>query len=305
MAIRKQKGAAAADTTTAGHVKDMRLAREGRARIEWAERNMPVLRAIRARFAKERPLRKMRIAARLHVTTETANLARTLQAGGAEVFLCGSNPLSTQDDVAAALVGHYGIPTFAIKGEDHKTYYSHIVTCIEARPNITMDDGCDLVTVLHTKKTNFLRDVFAGTEETSTGVTRLRAMAADKKLRFPVIAINDADTKHLFDNRYGTGQSSLDGVLRATNMLVAGSTVVVAGYGWCGRGLASRAKGMGATVLVTEVNPLRALEAAMDGYQVVAMADAAPRGDLFITVTGNKSVLRKEHFESMKDGAIG
>jgi adenosylhomocysteinase len=304
MAIRKQKGAAAADTTTAGHVKDMRLAREGRARIEWAEKNMPVLRAIRARFAKEKPLRKMRIAACLHVTTETANLARTLQAGGAEVFLCGSNPLSTQDDVAAALVGHYGIPTFAIKGEDHKTYYSHIVTCIEARPNITMDDGCDLVTVLHTKKTNFLRDVFAGTEETSTGVTRLRAMAADKKLRFPVIAINDADTKHLFDNRYGTGQSSLDGVLRATNMLVAGSTVVVAGYGWCGRGLAARAKGMGATVMVTEIDPLRALEAQMDGYISCSMAEAAPKGDLFITVTGNKSVIRREHFAAMKDGAI-
>ena len=220
------------------------------------------------------------------------------------MFLCGSNPLSTQDDVAASLVADFGIPTFAIKGEDHKTYYSHIVSCIEAKPHITMDDGCDLVTVLHTKMKPYLKDVFAGTEETSTGVTRLRAMAADKTLRYPVIAINDADTKHLFDNRYGTGQSTMDGVLRATNMLVAGSTVVIAGYGWCGRGLASRAKGMGATVLVTEVNPLRALEAAMDGYQVVAMADAAPRGDLFITVTGNKSVLRKEHFAAMKDGAI-
>jgi adenosylhomocysteinase len=305
MAIQKKKKAAvAAEAATPGHVKDIKLAREGRARIEWAERNMPVLRAIRARFAKERPLRGLRIAACLHVTTETANLARTLQAGGAEVFLCGSNPLSTQDDVAAALVGHYGIPTFAIKGEDHKTYYSHIVSCIEARPNITMDDGCDLVTVLHTKKTAFLKDVFAGTEETSTGVTRLRAMAADKKLKFPVIAINDADTKHLFDNRYGTGQSSMDGVLRATNMLVAGSTVVIAGYGWCGRGLAARAKGMGATVMVTEVDPLRALEAQMDGYISCSMAEAAPKGDLFITVTGNKSVIRKEHFAAMKDGAI-
>ena len=305
MAIRKQKGAAGAEApATPGHVKDLKLAREGRARIEWAERNMPVLRAIRARFAKEKPLKKMRIAACLHVTTETANLARTLQAGGAEVFLCGSNPLSTQDDVAAALVAHYGIPTFAIKGEDHKTYYSHIVSCIEARPNITMDDGCDLVTVLHTKKTAFLKDVFAGTEETSTGVTRLRAMAADKKLKFPVIAINDADTKHLFDNRYGTGQSSMDGVLRATNMLIAGSTVVIAGYGWCGRGLAARAKGMGATVMVTEVDPLRALEAQMDGYISCSMAEAAPCGDLFITVTGNKSVIRKEHFAAMKDGAI-
>lgn len=287
-----------------GHVKDMGLVRAGRARIEWADRNMPVLRAIRARFAKERPLKGVRIAACLHVTTETANLARTLQAGGAEVYLCGSNPLSTQDDVAAALVGHYGIPTFAIKGEDHKTYYSHIVSCIEARPHVTMDDGCDLVTVLHTKKTQYLKDVFAGTEETSTGVTRLRAMAADKKLKFPVIAINDADTKHLFDNRYGTGQSTLDGVLRATNMLVAGSTVVIAGYGWCGRGLAARAKGMGATVMVTEVDPLRALEAQMDGYITCSMAEAAPKGDLFITVTGNKSVIRKEHFLAMKDGAI-
>jgi adenosylhomocysteinase len=301
---RRANGAATNGAAVAGHVKDMRLVREGRLRIEWADRHMPVLRQIRARFAKERPLRGMKIAACLHVTTETANLARTLQAGGAEVFLCGSNPLSTQDDVAAALVGHYGIATFAIKGEDHKTYYSHILSCIEARPNLTMDDGCDLVTVLHTKKRNYLRDVHAGTEETSTGVTRLRAMAAGKVLRYPVIAINDADTKHLFDNRYGTGQSTMDGVLRATNMLIAGSTVVIAGYGWCGRGLAARAKGQGATVLVTEIDPLRALEAAMDGYQVVSMAEAAPRGDLFITVTGNKSVLRREHFAAMKEGAI-
>src|SRR5206468_6154043 len=278
--------------------------REGRRRIEWADRHMPVLRAIRARFARERPLRGTRIAACLHVTTETANLARTLQAGGAEVYLCGSNPLSTQDDVAAALVAHYGIATFAIKGEDHKTYYSHIVSCIEARPHVTMDDGCDLVTVLHTKMKSHLRGVFAGTEETSTGVTRLRAMAAHKVLRYPVIAINDADTKHLFDNRYGTGQSTMDGILRCTNMLIAGSTVVIAGYGWCGRGVATRAKGLGATVLVTEINPVRALEAAMDGFQVVSMAEAAPRGDLFITVTGNKSVLRREHFAAMKDGAI-
>ena len=295
---------AANSHAVAGHVKDMALAREGRMRIEWAERNMPVLRSIRARFAKQRPLRGVRIAACLHVTTETANLARTLQAGGAEVFICGSNPLSTQDDVAAALVAHYGIATFAIKGEDHKTYYSHIVSCIEARPHVTMDDGCDLVTVLHTKKKNYLRGVFAGTEETSTGVTRLRAMAAGKVLKYPVVAINDADTKHLFDNRYGTGQSTMDGIVRSTNMLVAGATVVIAGYGWCGRGLAVRAKGMGATVLVTEINPLRALEAQMDGYQVVSMAEAAPRGDLFVTVTGNKSVLRREHFAAMKDGAI-
>ncbi len=301
---KQQQSAAVAAAGRPGHIKDARLAREGRMRIEWADRNMPVLRAIRARFAKERPLKGVRIAACLHVTTETANLARTLQAGGAEVYLCGSNPLSTQDDVAAALVHHYGIATFAIKGEDHKTYYSHIVSCIEARPHITMDDGCDLVTVLHTKKKNYLRDVFAGTEETSTGVTRLRAMAASKVLRYPVIAINDADTKHLFDNRYGTGQSTMDGVVRSTNMLIAGSTVVIAGYGWCGRGLAARAKGMGATVLVTEINPVRALEAQMDGYESVSMAAAAPRGDLFITVTGNKSVLRREHFAAMKDGAI-
>jgi adenosylhomocysteinase len=287
-----------------GHVKDMKLAKEGKLRIEWADRHMPVVRAIRARFAKERPLRGLRIAACLHVTTETANLARTLKAGGAQVFVCGSNPLSTQDDVAASLVAHYDIPTYAIKGEDHKTYYSHILSCIEARPHVTMDDGCDLVTVLHTKKKSFLKEVMAGTEETSTGVTRLRAMAATKVLRYPVIAINDADTKHLFDNRYGTGQSTMDGILRCTNMLVAGSTVVIAGYGWCGRGVASRAKGMGATVLVTEINPLRALEAAMDGFQVVSMEEAAPRGDLFVTLTGNKSVLRREHFAAMKDGAI-
>jgi adenosylhomocysteinase len=303
-ASRRANGAANGHAAVSGHVKDLRLANEGRLRIEWADRQMPVLRAIRARFAKERPLRGMRIAACLHVTTETANLMRTLRAGGAETWLCGSNPLSTQDDVAAALTSLYDVPTFAIKGEDHDTYYSHIVSCIEARPHITMDDGCDLVTVLHTKKKSYLRDVFAGTEETSTGVTRLRAMAASKVLRYPVIAINDADTKHLFDNRYGTGQSTMDGILRSTNVLIAGSTVVIAGYGWCGRGVATRAKGLGATVLVTEINPVRALEAAMDGFQVVSMEEAAPRGDLFVTLTGNKSVLRREHFAAMKDGAI-
>src|SRR6187431_391993 len=255
-------------TTKRYDVKDLALAPEGVRRIQWADRQMPVLAAIRERFEREQPLSGYRISACLHVTTETANLARTLKAGGAEVFLCGSNPLSTQDDVAAALVAHYGIATFAIKGEDHKTYYSHIVSCIEARPHLTMDDGCDLVTVLHTKMKSYLRGVFAGTEETSTGVTRLRAMAAQKVLRYPVIAINDADTKHLFDNRYGTGQSTMDGIIRATNMLIAGSTVVIAGYGWCGRGVATRAKGLGATVLVTEINPVRALEAAMDGFQV-------------------------------------
>jgi adenosylhomocysteinase len=297
-------GASTNGTPVPGDVKDLSLAREGRLRIEWADRHMPVVRAIRARFAREKPLRGMRIAACLHVTTETANLARTLRAGGAQVFLCASNPLSTQDDAAAALVAYYGVPTFAIKGEDHRTYYSHIVSCIEARPHVTMDDGCDLVTTLHTKLRRYLRGVVAGTEETSTGVTRLRAMAKSKVLRYPVIAINDADTKHLFDNRYGTGQSTLDGVLRSTNMLVAGSTVVVAGYGWCGRGVAARAKGMGATVLVTEVNPLRALEAAMDGYQVVSMAEGARRGDLFVTVTGDKQVINRAHFLAMKDGAI-
>jgi adenosylhomocysteinase len=304
MPLTTRRAAAVNEPVVPGDVRDLRLAREGRVRIEWAERNMPVLRAIRARFNREKPLKGLRVGACLHVTTETANLMRTLKAGGAEVFLCGSNPLSTQDDVAASLIVHYGISTFAVKGEDHKTYYSHIVSCIGARPHITMDDGCDLVTVLHTKKRGYLKDVLAGTEETSTGVTRLRAMAADKTLRYPVIAINDAETKHFFDNRYGTGQSTMDGVIRSTNMLIAGSTVVVAGYGWCGRGVAMRAKGHGATVLVTEVNPVRAIEAQMDGYQVVSMAEAAPRGDLFITVTGNKSVLRREHFAAMKDGAI-
>jgi adenosylhomocysteinase len=304
MPLTIKRAAAVNEPVVPGDVRDLRLAREGRARIEWAERSMPVLRAIRARFTREKPLKGLRVGACLHVTTETANLMRTLKAGGAEVYLCGSNPLSTQDDVAAALIVHYGISTFAIKGEDHKTYYSHIVSCIEARPHITMDDGCDLVTVMHTRTRAYLKVVLAGTEETSTGVTRLRAMAADKTLRYPVIAINDAETKHFFDNRYGTGQSTLDGIIRSTNMLVAGSTVVIAGYGWCGRGVAMRAKGHGATVLVTEINPVRAIEAQMDGYQVVSMAEAAPRGDLFITVTGNKSVLRREHFAAMKDGAI-
>jgi adenosylhomocysteinase len=304
MPVKTKRAAAVNEPVIAGDVRDMGLARAGRVRIEWAERNMPVLRAIRARFNREKPLAGLRVAACLHVTTETANLMRTLKAGGAEVFLCGSNPLSTQDDVAAALIAEYGISTFAIKGEDQKTYYSHIVSCIEAQPHITMDDGCDLVTVLHTKKRGYLKGVLAGTEETSTGVTRLRAMAADRTLRYPVVAINDAETKHFFDNRYGTGQSTLDGIIRSTNMLIAGSTVVIVGYGWCGRGVAMRAKGHGATVLVTEVNPVKAIEAQMDGYQVVSMAEAAPRGDLFVTVTGNKSVLRREHFAAMKDGVI-
>jgi adenosylhomocysteinase len=282
----------------------LELAAEGKRRIEWAGRQMPVLAAIRERFAKEQPLKGMRIAACLHVTSETANLMRTLAAGGADIALCGSNPLSTQDEVAASLVADFGIATFAIKGEDHDTYYRHIEAAIAFSPTITMDDGCDLVSVLHSKHQDKAKAVVGGTEETTTGVTRLRAMAADKALRYPVIAINDADTKHLFDNRYGTGQSTLDGILRATNLLLAGSTVVVAGYGWCGRGVATRARGMGAIVLVTEIDPVKALEAAMDGFEVVTMAEAAPRGDLFVTLTGNKSVIRREHFQRMKDGAV-
>ena len=285
-------------------VASLALAPEGKRRIEWAERQMPVLSALRERFAKEKPLAGTRIAACLHVTSETANLMRTLAAGGAEVALCGSNPLSTTDEVAASLVADYGIGTYAIKGEDHDTYYRHIDQALAIRPTVTMDDGCDLVTILHTKRKDLAAGVFGGTEETTTGVIRLRAMAAEGVLAYPVIAINDADTKHLFDNRYGTGQSTLDGILRATNMLLAGSTVVVAGYGWCGRGVATRARGMGAIVLVTEIDPIKALEAAMDGFEVVPMADAAPRGDLFVTLTGNRSVIRREHFERMKDGAV-
>jgi adenosylhomocysteinase len=265
---------------------------------------MPVLRAIREKFEKEKPLDGLRIAACLHVTSETANLMRTLKAGGADAHLCASNPLSTSDEVAASLVADYGIPTYAVRGEDNDLYYKHIEQVLAAKPHVTMDDGCDLVTVLHTKMTESLEGVVGGTEETTTGVVRLHAMARDKVLRYPVIAINDADTKHLFDNRYGTGQSTIDGILRATNVLLAGSTFVVAGYGWCGRGLATRARGAGAVVLVTEINPLRALEAAMDGFEVVPMEVAARRGDIFVTVTGNRSVIRREHFERMKDGAI-
>jgi adenosylhomocysteinase len=285
-------------------VADLALAKEGKARIEWADRQMPVLRAIRERFAKERPLTGLRIAACLHVTSETANLMRTLQAGGAELALCASNPLSTSDEVAASLVADYKIATYAIKGEDNDTYYRHLAQAIAMGPTLTMDDGCDLVTELHTKHKDQLKGVVGGTEETTTGVTRLRAMAKDGVLGYPVVAINDADTKHLFDNRYGTGQSTVDGILRATNLLLAGSTVVVAGYGWCGRGFAMRARGMGAIVLITEIDPVKALEAAMDGFEVVPMKDAAPRGDLFVTLTGNRSVLRREHFDRMKDGAI-
>jgi adenosylhomocysteinase len=285
-------------------IKDIKLAEGGRRRIDWAEWEMPVLRLIRERFAKERPLKGIRIAACLHVTTETANLMHTLHDGGAEVVLTASNPLSTQDDVAAALVTHFEIPVFAIKGEDNVTYYKHINSALDHRPNITMDDGADLVSTLHKDRREMLKDVIGGTEETTTGVIRLRAMAADGALVFPVIAVNDAMTKHFFDNRYGTGQSTLDGIVRATNILLAGKNFVVAGYGWCGRGLAMRARGMGASVIVTEVDPLPALEAVMDGFRVIPMDEAARIGDIFVTLTGDINVIDKHHFESMKDGAI-
>lgn len=285
-------------------VKDLSLTPDGIARIEWADRFMPVLRLIRERFEQEQPLRGVKLAACLHVTTETANLMRTLKAGGAETFLCASNPLSTQDDVAAALTQEYGIPTFAIKGEDNDTYYRHINSVLDAEPTITMDDGADLVSVLHSERKHQLPGIIAGTEETTTGVIRLRSMAAEGVLSYPIIAVNDADTKHLFDNRYGTGQSTMDGIIRATNVLIAGSTVVVAGYGWCGRGVAMRARGLGAQVIVTEIDPLRALEAVMDGYRVMPMQDAATIGDVFITLTGDMHVLNEEHFAAMKDGAI-
>jgi adenosylhomocysteinase len=285
-------------------VKDLGLAEKGRNRIEWSERHMPVLRLIRRRFAKEQPLKGIRLSACLHITTETANLAITLKAGGADVVLCASNPLSTQDDVAASLVAHHGIPCFCIKGEDNETYYSHITAALDHKPQMTMDDGADLVSVLHSKRTELLPNVIGGTEETTTGVIRLKSMVRDGALKFPIIAVNDAQTKHLFDNRYGTGQSTIDGVIRATNVLLAGSTVVVAGYGWCGRGVAMRAKGMGATVIVTEVDPIKAIEAVMDGFLVMPMLQAAPLGDVFITLTGDKNVIRKVHFERMKDDAI-
>jgi adenosylhomocysteinase len=285
-------------------VRDLSLATGGRYRIEWAERDMPVLRQIRERFERERPLEGVRMSACLHVTTETANLMRTLQAGGADVVLTASNPLSTQDDVAAALVVHYEIPVFAIKGEDNATYYDHLKRALDHRPHITMDDGADLVSELHKNRTDLLGEVIGGTEETTTGVIRLRAMAADGALKFPVVAVNDSMTKHLFDNRYGTGQSTIDGIVRATNILLAGRTVVVGGYGWCSRGIAMRAKGMGANVIVTEVDPLKALEAVMDGYRVMPMIEAAPLGDVFVTSTGDINVIDVHHFEVMKDGAI-
>ena len=284
-------------------IKDINLAEAGKLRIEWAERSMPVLRMIRERFTKEKPLSGIVLAACLHVTTETASLVRTLAAGGATVYLCASNPLSTQDDVAAALVSE-GYNVFSIKGEDTDTYYKHINACLDVKPNITMDDGADLVSCIHSQRQNLVDGILGGTEETTTGVIRLKSMAEKGVLLFPVIAVNDSNTKHFFDNRYGTGQSTVDGILRATNRLLAGSWFVVSGYGWCGRGLASRASGMGARVIVTEVNPLPALEAAMDGYSVMPMAQAAPLGDFFCTVTGDRSVIREEHFEFMKDGAI-
>jgi adenosylhomocysteinase len=285
-------------------VKDMSLAEGGRYRIQWADNEMPVLRAIRERFEREKPLKGLRVSACLHVTTETANLMHTLQLGGAEIVLCASNPLSTQDDVAASLVHHYEIPTYAIKGEDNDTYYSHIKAALDHKPQITMDDGADLVGMLHMKRTELLGDVLGGTEETTTGVIRLRAMAKEGALKFPIIAVNDSNTKHLFDNRYGTGQSTIDGVVRATNILLAGRTIVVAGYGWCSRGIASRAHGMGANVIVTEIDPMRALEAVMDGYRVMPMEEAARVGDIFITATGDINVLDTHHFAVMKPGAI-
>jgi adenosylhomocysteinase len=285
-------------------VKSLETATGGRYRIEWAEKEMPVLRAIRERFAKEKPLAGVRIAACLHVTTETANLMHTLQMGGADIVLCASNPLSTQDDVAASLVVHYEIPVYAIKGEDEQTYYAHLSAALDHKPHITMDDGCDLVSTIHKSRRELLEDIIGGTEETTTGVIRLRAMAKEGELAFPVIAVNDSSTKHMFDNRYGTGQSTIDGIIRATNILLAGRTVVVAGYGWCSRGIADRARGLGANVIVTEVDPLRALEALMDGFRVMPMEEAAAIGDIFITATGDINVLDTQHFARMKSGAI-
>lgn len=285
-------------------VRSLDMATGGRLRIEWAENDMPVLRQIRERFAKEKPLQGIRMAACLHVTTETANLIHTLQVGGADVVLTASNPLSTQDDVAASLVANYEIPVFAIKGEDNATYYEHLQRALDHKPHITMDDGADLVSELHKNRTELIDGIIGGTEETTTGVIRLRAMAADKALRFPVVAVNDSDTKHMFDNRYGTGQSTMDGIIRATNLLLAGRTVVVGGYGWCSRGIASRARGLGANVIVTEIDPLKGLEAVMDGFRVMPMIEAAPIGDVFVTSTGDINVVDRHHFEVMKDGAV-
>jgi len=293
-----------ATTSITSDVKGFELADLGKKRIEWANQSMKVLQIIRKEFIKNQPLTGIRVSACLHVTAETANLMIALRDGGADVALCASNPLSTQDDVAASLVRDYSIPVFAIKGEDNDSYYSHIMAAVDHKPQITMDDGADLVSVLHTKRTAELENVIGGTEETTTGVIRLRAMAKEGVLRYPIVAVNDADTKHLFDNRYGTGQSTIDGIIRATNFLLAGSKFVVAGYGWCGRGLASRARGAGAEVIITEVDPTKALEAVMDGFRVMSMEEAAKIGDVFCTVTGNKNVLAKQHFSAMKDGAI-
>ncbi len=291
-------------TSTQGDVKDISLAARGKDRIEWAAKDMPVLRLIRERFAKDKPLQGIRMSGCLHITSETANLAITLKAGGADLVLCASNPLSTQDDVAAALVSEYGIPTYAIKGEDEQTYYQHINAALDHKPNMTMDDGCDLVSTLHTTRTDLIPNIIGGMEETTTGVIRLWSMEKNGVLRFPVLAVNESDTKHMFDNRYGTGQSSLDAIIRSTNVLLAGRTFVVFGYGWCGRGVASRAHGMGANVIVTEINPTRALEAVMDGYRVMPSVEAAALGDIFLTVTGNLNVIDRSHLERMKDGAI-
>ncbi|NLO26832.1 MAG: adenosylhomocysteinase [Actinobacteria bacterium] len=285
-------------------VKDKSLAPDGVLRIEWAEKEMPVLAQIRERFAREKPLQGVRVGACLHVTSETASLMRTLKAGGAELALCASNPLSTQDDVAAALVVEYGVSTFAIKGEDRDTYYRHIQSVIDTHPQITMDDGADVVGLLHSERADAAAGVIGGTEETTTGVIRLKSMEEEGVLRYPIVAVNEAMTKHMFDNRYGTGQSTMDGIIRATNRMIAGKIVVIAGYGWCGRGVAMRAKGHGADVVVLEVDPLRALEALMDGFRIMPMAEAAPVGDIFVTATGDIHVVRKEHFEAMKDGAI-
>lgn len=285
-------------------IKNIKLAEKGKLKIEWAEEQMDVLRQIRARFAKEKPLKGMRLSACLHVTTETANLMRTLKAGGADVVICASNPLSTQDETAAALVKYFGIPTFAIKGEDRQTYFKHLNLALDHKPNITMDDGADLVALLHSKRKNQAKDIWGSTEETTTGVIRLQSMEKANKLLFPVIAVNEAKTKHFFDNRYGTGQSTMDGVIRATNVLIAGKRLVVAGYGWCGRGCAMRAKGLGADVIVTEVDPLKSIEAILDGFRVMPMKEAAKIGDIFITLTGDVNILDKHHFILMRDGAI-
>jgi adenosylhomocysteinase len=293
-----------ATTSISSDIKGLELADLGKKRIEWANQSMKVLQIIRKEFIKNQPLKGIRVSACLHVTAETANLMIALRDGGADVALCASNPLSTQDDVAASLVRDYNIPVFAIKGEDSDSYYSHIMAAVDHKPQFTMDDGADLVSVLHTKRTAELENVIGGTEETTTGVIRLRAMAKEGVLRYPIVAVNDADTKHLFDNRYGTGQSTIDGIVRATNFLLAGSKFVVAGYGWCGRGLASRARGAGAEVIITEIDPTKALEAVMDGFRVMSMEEAAKIGDVFCTVTGNKNVLAKQHFAIMKDGAI-